>query len=94
MSTSNANYEQFDNRTVPFAGDYLWITSIGNFAFATWTDWRNTVTGADPREMPNNNDQADVKQCRTFDAAANAWTEDTCPHEGGLDQNIFGAPAP
>ena len=23
--TTNPNYEQFDNRQVPFAGDYLWI---------------------------------------------------------------------
>ena len=27
---SNPNYEQFDNRAVPFAGDYLWVTSLGD----------------------------------------------------------------
>src|SRR5204863_4455633 len=27
--TTNPNYEQFDNRAVPFAGDYLWVTSLG-----------------------------------------------------------------
>src|SRR5919199_2570462 len=28
---SNPNYEQFANRAVPFAGDYLYITSLGSF---------------------------------------------------------------
>jgi hypothetical protein len=93
--TSNPNYEQFDNRTVPFAGDYLWITSLGNFAYATWTDWRNTVAGTDPREgTAEDNDAADVLQCRTFNSTLNAWTGDTCPHAGGLDQDIFGSLAP
>lgn len=41
--TSNPNYEQFGGRTVPFAGDYLWVTSLGGFSFGTWTDWRNTA---------------------------------------------------
>jgi hypothetical protein len=44
------NYEQFANRTVPFAGDYLWVSSVGGFAYAVWTDWRDTVAGRDPRE--------------------------------------------
>ena len=87
---SNPNYEQFDNRSVPFAGDYLWITSVGNQAFATWTDWRNTATGVDPRE-PGSTDRADVKQCRTFNATTKAWSSDACPHDGGLDQDIYGA---
>lgn len=92
--SSNPNYEQFANRTVPFAGDYLWVTSHGATAFGVWTDWRNTVAGPDPREAgAEDNDAADVKQCRTFDAAS-GWSGDTCPHDGGLDQDIFGAPAP
>jgi hypothetical protein len=92
--TSNPNYEQFDNRAVPFAGDYLWVTSNGSTAFGVWTDWRNTVAGADPREAKaEDNDGADVRQCRTFDATT-GWTGDRCPHDGGLDQDIFGAIAP
>jgi hypothetical protein len=93
---SNPNYEQFSNRTVPFAGDYLWVTSLGDFSFGTWTDWRNTVAGADPRENAEDEDDttADVKQCRTFDASLGAWTGDTCPHAGGLDQNIYGDKTP
>jgi hypothetical protein len=90
--TTNPNYEQFDNRTVPFAGDYLWITSYGQFSYGTWTDWRDTVNGTDPRERPEDEDRAtaDVRQCRTFDPATGAWTSDQCPHNGGIDQNIYG----
>jgi hypothetical protein len=87
---SNPNFEQFDNRSVPFAGDYLWITSVGDRVFATWTDWRNTVPGPDPRE-PNSIDRADVKQCRVFSTATQTWSGDTCPRAGGLDQDIYGS---
>jgi len=90
---SNPNYEQFSNRTVPFAGDYLWVTNIGNAAYATWTDWRNTVAGTDPRERTaEDNDAADVKQCRTV--SGGVWSGDLCPHAGGLDQDIYGAALP
>lgn len=94
---SNPNYEQFDNRAVPFNGDYLWITSLGNFAFGTWTDYRNTVQGSDPREGTGGDSDgstADVKQCRAFDSATGTWGPDTCPHDGGLDQDIYGAIMP
>ena len=95
--TTAPNWEQFGNRQVPFAGDYLWVTASGTFAFTTWTDWRNTVSGADPRETltgQDDNDSADVKQCRTFNSTTGAWSPDTCPHLGGLDQNIYGNVAP
>jgi len=91
--TSNPNYEQFSNRTVPFAGDYLWVSNIGNTAYATWTDWRDTLPGADPRERTaDDKDAADVWQCRTV--SSGSWSGDTCPHEGGIDQNIYGAALP
>jgi hypothetical protein len=93
-TTSNGNYEQFSNRAVPFAGDYLWVTSYGNFAFGVWTDWRDIVAGADPREgSADDNDAADVLQCRTF-SASTGWSGDTCPRNGGLDQNIYGKVTP
>lgn len=91
---SNPNYEQFSNRTVPFAGDYLWVTSKGNFAFGAWTDWQNTVAGADLREAGGSADGADVKQCRTFDPVLKAWSGDQCPHAGGIDQDIYGRVLP
>jgi hypothetical protein len=92
--TSNPNYEQFAGRTLPFAGDYLWISSLGDFAFGAWTDWRNTVAGVDQREADDeDNDGADVHQCRTL-LPSGAYTGDTCPRDGGLDQDIYGSLAP
>jgi hypothetical protein len=92
-ASSNPNYEQFSNRTAPFAGDYLWITSLGNFAFGAWTDWRDTVAGPDPREGTGSTEGADVHQCRTF-SSVSGWSGDQCPHSGGIDQNIYGGTAP
>jgi hypothetical protein len=94
-ATSNPNYEQFSGRTVPFGGDYLYISSVGAFSYGVWTDWRNTVQGTDPRETPEDEDAAtsDVHQCRTQNPDG-SFTRDTCPYAGGLDQNIYGAPTP
>jgi hypothetical protein len=88
--TTNPNYEQFADRTVPFAGDYLYVSSVNDFSFGVWTDWRNTVQGTDPRETPEDEDggTADVLQCRVFEDGA--WSGDRCPHAGGIDQNIYG----
>ena len=92
---SNPNYEQFSDRTVPFAGDYLWVSMVGSSAYGVWTDWRNTVAGDDPREVAgDDNDGADVYQCRTFDLTTGTWSGDQCPHEGGLDQDIYGSRLP
>jgi hypothetical protein len=87
---TNPNYEQFDNRAVPFAGDYLYVSSVNDFAYGVWTDWRNTLPGTDPREIPEDEDagSADVHQCRVF--SSGAWSGDQCPHDGGIDQNIYG----
>ena len=90
---SNPNYEQFDDRSVPFAGDYLWVSMVGSTTFGTWTDWRNTRPGTDPRET-DDNDGADVYQVRTFDPATGTWSGDQAPHEGGLDQDIYGSRIP
>ena len=69
--TSNPNFEQFSDRTVPFAGDYLYVSSVNDFSYGVWTDWRNTVQGTDPREDPEDEDgaTADVHQCRVFEDA-------------------------
>ena len=93
--SSNPNYEQFSGRTVPFAGDYLWVTSLGDFAFTVWTDWRNTTGGVDQREVPEDQDAttADVLQCR-HTTASGGVSGDTCPRAGGLDQNIYGDRTP
>ena len=91
--TTNPNYEQFSGRTVPFAGDYLWIDSKLGVTYGTWTDWRNTVGGTDQRETTVDETGADVLQCRTT-LASGTVTGDTCPRAGGLDQNIYGDLAP
>jgi hypothetical protein len=90
--TTAPNYDQFGGRTGPFGGDYLWISSVGSTSYGTWTDWRNTVAGSDPREGNTANDGPfgpEVLQCRTLTSSGD-YTGDTCPRNGGLDQNIYG----
>src|ERR671934_1221142 len=91
-ASSNPNWEQFGGRTVPFGGDYIYISSVGAFSFGVWTDWRNVVAGVDPREE-DDNDGADVHQCRAQNPDG-TYGRDTFPWEGGLDQNIYGAVTP
>jgi hypothetical protein len=92
--TSNPNWEQFGGRTSPFGGDYLYISSVGTFSYGAWTDWRNVVAGADPRESGDGDaDGADVLQCRTQNPDG-SFGPDTCPFDGGLDQNIYGVTTP
>ena len=93
--SSNPNFEQFSGRTVPFLGDYIWVSSLGDTSFGTWTDYRNTVGGVDLREADedDNDPGADVKQCRT-ELSDGSITGDTCPRAGGLDQNIYGDKTP
>ena len=87
--TTNGNWEQFAGRTVPFGGDYLWIDSVNGVTFGTWTDWRNTVAGTDLRDSAEHETGADVLQCRHV-TASGGISGDTCPRDGGLDQNIYG----
>jgi hypothetical protein len=88
--TSNPNWDQFGGRTVPFAGDYLWVDSAAGRTYSTWTDYRNTVPGNDPRTTST---RGDVWQCRT-QRADGTYTGDTCPRAGGLDQDIYGDLSP
>jgi hypothetical protein len=81
------NYEMFGDRRVPFHGDYNYVSSVGNFAFGTWTDTRQVVGGDDPRYAGG--EGFDVKQCRTLNPDG-TYSADTCPNAGGLDQDIFG----
>jgi hypothetical protein len=100
---SNPNYEQFDDRSVPFAGDYVWVTALNDFAYSVWTDWRNTVPGTDPREAAGDSDQgnADVLQRRDVistpgkkGTTTTSWSSDRIPHAGGIDQDIYGTTTP
>jgi hypothetical protein len=82
------NYEMFGDRRVPFQGDYNYVSSVGNFAYGTWTDNRQVRPGDDPRYAGG--EGFDVWQCRTQNADG-TWSGDTCPNDGGLDQDIYGA---
>ncbi len=82
------NYEMFGDRQVPFHGDYNYVSSVGGFAYGTWTDTRQVRPGDDPRYLGGKG--FDVHQCRTQDANG-VWSIDMCPNAGGLDQDIFGA---
>src|SRR5438552_1346563 len=44
--TSNPNYEQFSGRTVPFGGDYLYLSSVGTVSYGVWTDWSDVGLGS------------------------------------------------
>ena len=91
---TNGNFEQFDGRRVPFGGDYLWVTAVGQNAYVVWTDWRDTVAGVDPRPFDASEtvpDGFDVLQCRT---ASDNYASDSCQNAGGKDQNIYGDQAP
>jgi hypothetical protein len=90
---TNPNWEQFGGRTVPFAGDYLWIDAQNGQTFGVWTDWRDTVAGTDQREPASDVTGADVIQCRAA-LPDGTWGPDTCPRAGGLDQNIYGDHTP
>jgi hypothetical protein len=62
-------YEMFGARSVPFQGDYNWVSIIdanggaagGLEAYVVWTDNRDVIRGTDPREATQ--DGFDVSQC-------------------------------
>jgi hypothetical protein len=87
---TNPQFEQFGDRDVPFFGDYNYISSAAGTVLMAWTDSRDTVPGTDPRYPIDGVDGFDVKQCRTQNADG-TWSADTCPNDGGLNQNIYGA---
>ncbi len=83
-------YEMFASRSVPFIGDYNWVslvsTAEGLSGYLVWTDNRDVTPGVDPRETMQ--DGFDVLQCVTGSGATAG--PNTCPNAGGLDQNIYG----
>jgi hypothetical protein len=85
------NWEQFGNRDLPFFGDYNYISAVGSTVLMNWADGRDTLAGTDPRYTNGDGtDGFDVWQCRTQDPTTGAWSADTCPNAGGLDQQIWG----
>jgi hypothetical protein len=107
-----SQYEMFSSRDLPFHGDYNWIslaeradgTVVG---YMSWTDNRDVVVGADPRETQAQGG-FNVLQCRIDLGAPTTpatlpgvplfrsdapFTGDNCGNAGGLDQNIYGISA-
>jgi hypothetical protein len=88
-------FEMFANRSVPFQGDYNWVSIAdtngsaagGLEAYVAWTDNRD-VWGHEPDPREATQDGFDVHQCRVL--VDGAWSADRCPNAGGLDQNIYG----
>jgi hypothetical protein len=65
-----SQYEMFGSRNIPFHGDYNWISlaerADGTLTgYMSWTDNRDVVPGADPRELEADgfDDGFDVAQC-------------------------------
>jgi hypothetical protein len=83
-------YEMFDARSVPFIGDYNWVslasTAQGISGYMAWTDNRDVIPGTDPRETTQ--DGFDVHMCVTVTNGVAG--PNTCPNAGGFDQNIYG----
>ena len=97
---SNLNWEQFGSRRSTFMGDYIYVSAVPGRTFGTWTDTRDVVSGADPRETGSSDDADgfDVFQAGCVyepnDINAPSYTSplvnDPCLSQGGLDSNIYG----
>lgn len=85
-------YEMFGNRSVPFQGDYNWVSIVDDGgsleAYVTWTDNRDVLGGTDPRETVQ--DGFDVWQCRVLQPDGVTYGADQCANAHGVDQNIYG----
>jgi hypothetical protein len=97
---SNFNWETHGSRRDGFWGDYIYISAAGGKVVAAWTDSRDLVPGADPRETgaSDDHDGFDVYQPCTYtpnDINAASYSSpaisDPCLSQGGLDQNIYTA---
>ncbi len=97
---SNFNWETHGSRRDPFWGDYIYVSAVAGTVTAVWTDSRDLVPGADPRETGVDDDQDgfDVYQPCTYvpnDINAPSYSSptvsDPCLSQGGLDQNIYAA---
>jgi hypothetical protein len=98
--SSNYNWETHGSRRDPFWGDYIYVSAVPGAVNVVFTDSRDLVPGADPREAGANDDHDgfDVFQPCTYvpnDINAPSYSSpsisDPCLSQGGLDQNIYGA---
>jgi hypothetical protein len=83
-------YEMFDAASVPFLGDYNWISLVPGpddslLGYMTWTDNRDVVPGTDPRETTQ--DGFDVESGWQLQPDGTYTRQFNL---GGYDQNIYG----
>ncbi len=86
---SMVQYEVLGNRDNAFFGDYTFITAAGKTVLMAWTDNRDIVPGTDPRYPADGTDGFDIHQCRAQQPDG-TFGPDTCPFDGGGDQNTYG----
>jgi hypothetical protein len=100
---SNFGWETHGSRRLPFWGDYIYVSASGTAVNVTWTDSRDLVPGADPRETGTSDDHDgfDGFQPCTYtpnDINAPSYSmplvSDPCLSQGGLDENIYAARLP
>jgi hypothetical protein len=98
--SSNYNWETHGSRRDPFWGDYIYVSAVPGAVNVVFTDSRNLVPGADPRETgaDDDHDGFDVYQPCTYvpnDINAPSYSSpsisDPCLSQGGIDENIYGA---
>ena len=87
---NNPQYEMFGGASVPFYGDYNWLSLVKRadgslFGYSVWTDNRDVVPGTDPREATQ--DGFDVESGWQLQADG---TYTRLFNLGGYDQNIYG----
>jgi hypothetical protein len=94
---SNFGWETHGSRRIGFWGDYIYVSAVPGAVSSVWTDSRDLVPGADPRE-PTATDRFDVYQPCTYvpnDINAPSYSSpgiaDSCLSQGGLDQDIYAA---
>jgi hypothetical protein len=99
---SNFGWETHGSRRDGFWGDYIYVSAAGPTVMTVWTDSRDLVPGADPREVgaDDDHDGFDVFQPCTYvpnDINAASYSSptigDPCLSQGGLDQSIYAAGA-
>lgn len=100
---SNFGWETHGSMRFGFWGDYIYVSAVPGAVNVVWTDSRDLVPGADPREFGNadDHDGFDGFQTCTWvpnDINAPSYSSPTidnpCFSQGGLDQNIYGARVP
>ena len=85
---TNPNLEQFGGRLVPFFGDYITVSAVGDTIATVWTDQRNAVLAPD---NSGDNDGADVAGDPETGGSCTSSLDACFDGTGGLDQNIYSA---